>query len=185
MSQQNDTLSALISARETYLDGLPEKYRTPLRALDAAIVAFREISNDDVILFQERPKEFSRYDAPATASDYSIKMKLRDKFLYFLNKEGRFLHLREVADLIRRAEGLSEESTHVLPEKISHRIAPLKKGAIKKIQIGNQNRNTYWGKKEWLDENGNARHGREHNPAYLTNPDAPDLVSVEEELDDI
>ncbi len=88
---------------------------------------------------------------------------LTDKFLYVLSREKRFLHFREAAECIIEIENIVGDKVALvkdLASKISSATTFLKKkGTIVKIRPTNKNQDTFWGRPEWLDENGKILEG--------------------------
>lgn len=98
------------------------------------------------------------------------------KFLYFLNREKRFLSLREVSDLVKSVEGDAADVDGDLTTRLSNAISIFKRDRkLVKVQIGSQNRNTFWGKPDWMDDN-----GKEAKAEF-----APNLKYVSEGKEDI
>ncbi len=131
-----------------------------IEALDQSIASFKRKhgANDRPIVESTKRIE----------DDYDPKAKLAAKFAYFLKKEQRFLHFREVAEMIAHKEGLREDPATISSKLSSATQSSKKSGSIVKYQEGNQNRNSFWGIPSWLDENGKIKPGREFNPDYLS-----------------
>jgi len=99
--------------------------------------------------------------------DYDVNWELRQKFLYFLKKLKRFVHLREIADLIIKAEGKDPNMASSIASQIGAKILILKqKGEIVKFQETTNNLYAYWGSKNWMDEKGKIKSGYEYNDEY-------------------
>lgn len=90
-------------------------------------------------------------------ANYDFAMTNKQKFVYFLDKLNRFVHFREVAELINEYEG-GKYNVSDLASSLSASTASLKKkGLLVKYQEGKENRNTFWGKKGWLDAENNIK----------------------------
>lgn len=97
---------------------------------------------------------------------YDKKASMRNKIAVILKAEKRFLHVREIAKFIHEIDPFDNETE--IAKKISPAISFLgKSGSVVKLKIGKSNINSFWGSKNWLDENGNPKVGHEYNKAYL------------------
>lgn len=98
---------------------------------------------------------------------YDSNMTSKMKFVYFLDKLNRFVHFREIAEMIIDEEG-KEYNVSELASTLSSSTQSLKKkGLLVKFQAGRDNRNTFWGKKNWLTTDGKIKPGFEFNDKYL------------------
>jgi len=98
--------------------------------------------------------------------DYDPKASFRTKIGYVITKEGRFLHVREIAKVIHDIE--PSTSIKDLTKKISPAVSHLRRtGKIVKFKVGKSNVNSFWGSKSWLDDNGKPKEGREYNDEYI------------------
>lgn len=101
---------------------------------------------------------------------YSKKLHLRDKLMYFLKQENRFLQFREVAELIIKKEGLDKSLADNLTSKLSAVSLKLKKEkVIVKYQASKSKKHVFWGSPKWLDENGVPKKEHACNEDVLNN----------------
>lgn len=90
----------------------------------------------------------------------------RKKVALVIKAEERFLHAREIAEIIFSIDGGS--SAEDITKKVSPALSSLgQKGTITKIKIGASNINSFWGSKNWLEANGEVKPGHEYNKKYL------------------
>ena len=102
--------------------------------------------------------------------DYNSTWSIKRKFAYLLKKHQRFLHFREAAQMINDLENKSYDLTN-LASKLSSGTQSLKKdGTIVKYSVNNNNRSTFWGYKNWLDEKDEIKKGYSYNEEYVYNP---------------
>lgn len=81
---------------------------------------------------------------------YDKNKNMRFKVLYIIKNLNRFLHSNEIRQEISRLDNIDFSSI-----KVSSTLSQLRKsGKVRKIQIGNQNRNSFWGSEKWLDHAG-------------------------------
>lgn len=104
--------------------------------------------------------------------DYSKDWFLPKKFLFFLQREKRFLHFREAAEYLIQIEGI-EGDKEALCKEFSSRLSSAtqtmkKSGEIVKIQSTAKVQDTFWGSPNWLDEKGRVKKGHEFNEKYLS-----------------
>lgn len=107
-------------------------------------------------------------DRPA---NYDSELGLAKKFSYILKHYNRFLHFREVADIINTLDGTKIDSGK-LAGKISASVQSLKGKQIFKHQAKGGHRNTFWGLKNWLNEDGSIKEGHEYNEEYIHKADS-------------
>lgn len=85
--------------------------------------------------------------------EYDETWSLNKKALFMISKMKRFLHNREIANLIHERE--PDSNANKLSKQLSPRLSRMKKdGKLTNIKAGSSNRNTFWGSPKWLDENG-------------------------------
>ncbi len=99
---------------------------------------------------------------------YDSKLPNKAKIRYFLKKEQRFLHIREMATMANSIE--PNISIVDFQAKFSPALSALK--AEKKlinIKVGKSLVNTFWGSEKWLDSTGTVKEGYGHNPEYVDN----------------
>ena len=87
--------------------------------------------------------------------DYDPSWTSSNKVLYFIKAKNRFLHFRELANLIGEAENLNPKELNELSKKLSASCQAIKKNkTIVKFQAGAGNTSIFWGGPKWLDSNG-------------------------------
>ena len=99
-------------------------------------------------------------------SDYDKNAVAKNKLAYVLKKENRFLHIRQIAEVLHRLEPAFSEKDWIA--KLYPAISELKKaGAIVKFSIGESNVNSFWGSKNWVDANGNPKKEHKYDEAQV------------------
>lgn len=92
--------------------------------------------------------------------DYPVAAPIRLKLAYVLKKSNKFLHIRQIAEILHEIEPETDASSFIT--KLYPAIADLKKsGSIVKFSVDSTNINSFWGSKNWLDSNGQIK--PEHN----------------------
>jgi hypothetical protein len=87
---------------------------------------------------------------------YNPKASMKEKLVYVLEKENRFIRTRQIAAYLHRMEPRISEDEFM--NKIYPPLALLKRsGAVVNRTIGKNNANTFWGNKQWVDAKGNIR----------------------------
>ena len=87
------------------------------------------------------------------------------KITFILNNERRFLHAREIQEMILIYEPNTNKEQ--LGNRVSSSLGKLKEdGIITNIKVNNNNHSVYWGVKEWL-ENGVPKKEHMYKRAYL------------------
>lgn len=81
-----------------------------------------------------------------------------------LRNEGRFMHMREIKKIAQELE--PNEDIDVVDKKIStafYTIKNLTDSPLTNVSIEGSNQNTFWGSKNWLDENGKIKKENMYN----------------------
>lgn len=94
--------------------------------------------------------------------DYSKSDSIGKKIIWALKSKSRFLLISEIAEIIRDLEDpMGDIKKYV--DKVRPMLLPLKKeGVIEPFQVDHQNRNTFWGSPNWI-ENGKIKPGYEYD----------------------
>lgn len=97
------------------------------------------------------------------------KLNNRQKALMILRNEGRFLHMREITKIAEELE--SSEDSKVVSKKIStafYTIKNLTDSPLTNVNIEDSKQNTFWGSKNWLDENGEIKKEHMYNEKEIS-----------------
>lgn len=101
-----------------------------------------------------------------------MKMKLG----HVLKTQGKFLHIRQIGALLHSYEPGIEEKEFI--NKLYPAIAELKKSnTIVKFSADTTNLNTFWGSKNWIDENGNIKAGYEYDKDQIKH-NKTDIIEI-------
>ncbi len=103
-----------------------------------------------------------RLDPTAERPVKGKKLTVNDKLILILRGENRFLHSREIVStyISRYPENVDDRDR--LARQLSAMLSIMRReGKIVNWQIGNSLKYTFWGFKEWLNEDGNIK------PAYM------------------
>lgn len=134
-------LQQLISERDQYRDAY-YKYK----ALDEVIQKLSGVSHS-----KKPPESHKEY------SDYKKGGSMQYKVRYALQKLNRFSHSSEIKAFLGELEGVPSKNFVV-----SASLSSLKRAKkLHKHQEGSQQRNSFWGSTNWLDEEGRIK------PKYL------------------
>lgn len=89
-------------------------------------------------------------------TEYDPKANMKSKLALVLKKENRFLNIRQIADILHKHEPKIDAKDFIT--KLYPPIADLKKSnTIVKFAVGDSNINTFWGSKNWLNEDGTIK----------------------------
>lgn len=105
--------------------------------------------------------------------DYQASWSLKTKVKYFIQKERRFLHNRELIDLIQTRESNLKLKTR----QVSTVLSKLK--SINKIvsyKFDANNKNCFWGAPSWLDSEGKIKPEHKYNEDYLFEAGREEIV---------
>lgn len=98
---------------------------------------------------------------------YDKNWSLSKKFVFLLKTHNRFLHFREAAIMINELESTGLKSSE-LASKLSSGTQTLKsEGAIVKYQYDTNNKNSFWGRSDWLNDDASIKTGHEYDKSYL------------------
>jgi hypothetical protein len=102
--------------------------------------------------------------------DYATWKSLKtykEKFAFILKREGRFLNIKEIVEIARGYDDSTsvEELKNGLSSAKSNLIS---EGKITKYAVGNSNKNTFYGSKSWLNEQGEILPGHTYDESQVT-----------------
>lgn len=84
---------------------------------------------------------------------YNKKSAITSKLAFALKKGGKFLHIRQIAEVLNSYEPEIPVKDFVV--KLYPAINELKRsGSIVKVSVGKANVNSFWGSKNWLNDKG-------------------------------
>lgn len=82
--------------------------------------------------------------------------------------ESRFLHVREIADLLEDQGYFIGDHKEFCNKKLSPLLSRLKKDdVLVNYAVNGKNTGTFWGSPKWLDAKGVAKDGHGHNHKYI------------------
>lgn len=152
------------------LEELKQELIERARQVDATINTLKRYP--DIVNLKEAKGDV--YNEKSNKYRIDEKEPIRKKILMVLKGEGRFLHVREIADIMHKID--PSNSVEQLTKKISPAISSLgKKDLLVKIKIGKSNINSFWGSKSWLDEDGKIKEGHEYNPEFMIKASDEDI----------
>lgn len=97
---------------------------------------------------------------------YDKNATFAQKLIFAISSANRFLHNREIADIMFNYDQSVEVDT--LVERLSARASRHKKdGLIVNYLVGGNVRNTVYGLPDWLDENREIKEGYEYKSTYF------------------
>jgi len=84
--------------------------------------------------------------------NFPINERLIVQSVYIIQRENRFLHKREI---VRYICEITREDEKKINDRISQELSKAKHEGlgIANYKVDKSNKNTFWGSKEWLDEN--------------------------------
>ncbi len=98
--------------------------------------------------------------AKSTNTKYSnyTALNIREKAVAILKGENRFLHMRQIVEIAQSLEpNVNKDLVKKQIARAFYNIKGLENSPIVSKVIDNVNLNTFWGSKNWLDENGNIK----------------------------
>lgn len=148
LENRKRSLLAEITSIDTLINGLKSYYsgsgsysaKTTISATPAPFYLFTDKEIAENREFKEK------------YSDVLNTITNRQLCVYVIKKEGRFLHLRQIADIAQKIKPHAEGVSYYR-KALSPALTKLK--SLEKIvshRVGTNNFNTFWGKFEWLDD---------------------------------
>lgn len=110
---------------------------------------------------------------------YSDLKNLRHKILRIIKTEGRFVHVREIAEKAHEFEPTISLSD--FNKKISQTLSNLKGSGsynLTNLTVGKASINTFWGLKTWLDDDGNVRPEYVYDDGQISQGTMNELVGL-------
>lgn len=154
------------NSNKIIIDALTEKKERLLANIETILA--------DVAIIDETLKSFGSDNSAnanvksASSMEYDPNWTYSKKFVYLLKTKDRFLHFREAGHLINVIEdtGLSDAK---LASKLSSGTQSLKSSnTIVKHQEGTNQKNCFWGRPNWLNEDGTIKKEHLYNSEYLS-----------------
>lgn len=102
-------------------------------------------------------------------SQYISEWPTKDKILFIIKTENRFLHVREIARIMHLLE--EGETMQQAIKKISPALSFLKKGTGAKlvsVEAGGLHFNTFWGYRDWINLDGEIPTAFMYNESEIT-----------------
>ena len=153
MTTQKSTEITILGIKEQI-----RKYRMLIHALEYTVRDLEQPikhdgSSDNAMILDNNTRE--------TQSDgYDKGLSLVNKVLFLVKKNNRFLHIRELANqIIEQEPDIDKNSKKPLSRRLATVMYIAKKVSpnLMNKQIGNSNRNNFWGNKNWLNGNGKIK----------------------------
>lgn len=147
------------------LENLKGELLERIKQVDITIDTLKSMSRSSDLVFSNNVK-FNENKALITGYEkFDTNTLFRNKVMFVIKQEDRFIHAREIAEILNKIEPNEED----VIKKVSAALSLLKqKELIVKIKINNANVNTFWGSKKWLDENEIPINGHNYNKEYIT-----------------
>lgn len=99
-------------------------------------------------------------------SGYDENWNLKQKYLFILERENRFLHFKEAAQILINLE--EKGDVKKVQSTLTTSTRPLKvKKIIVKVIVGGSSAHTFWGKPEWLNSKGDPKNEYMYNKNVL------------------
>lgn len=142
------------------VDHALEAYTNSFKAQERQVLLVQNSENDFQEIVQLLIRKYHLYNAAAPT---------RNKILFILKAEGRFLHVREIARIVQQLE--NEISVAAVIKKISPALSILKRlpdSTLVSIEVEQSHFNTFWGFNSWLNEDGSVKDAFMYNQAEIT-----------------
>ena len=162
------------SALVNILEKEREQLLFKLKAVDHALQAYTNTSKEreeQMLLDQNRENDFQEIVQLLIRKyhHYNAAAPTRNKILFILKAEGRFLHVREIARIVQQLE--NEVSLSAVIKKISPALSILKRlpdSTLVSIEVEQSQFNTFWGFNSWLNEDGTVKEAFMYNQSEIT-----------------
>jgi hypothetical protein len=167
------TKEDLITALEKEREDIRQQFDAKLSSIDMAILTLKQSFS----MSTNGSASANGYNRgiPSKYKDYTT-LNTRQKALSIFRNEGRFLHMREIVKIAQDLE--PNEDAKDVARKISTAIYTIKNlddSPLVNISIDNNNSLTFWGSKNWLDENGNVKAEHMYNETEITKKSSKSL----------
>lgn len=166
-NQQEQLLKLLEEERDEYL----QKVKSLTETINIIRAKLGMSSENPSIPQSEKANESS------SDPDYDPKWSLKKKVVYFLKREQRFLHNREMSEMAHKLE--QKISATDFTKKFSSILSMLKRdGQLTNVVVNDINRNTFWGSPKWLNEDGTIKEENMYNDEYLIESVKKDKIDI-------
>ncbi len=117
------------------------------------------------------------FDGSEKYADFDKKATFRDKLAYVFRKENRFLHVREIAETMHNLEPRYDIKN--ILGKLSPAITFLRKqGTIVKVVVGKSHLNTFWGSKNWVNNDGSPKPQHMYDKNQINNSRKAEEITI-------
>lgn len=148
------------------LERLKVELLSKVQNIDQTIALLRALSpnalnnsaSSSQMVSEAAPQDLSDADKTVISKykDYNKDATMLNKVAFILKTENRFLHLRQIARILHLNE--PEITEKEFTAKLYPAVAKLKSsGVIVKYSVGTSNVNTFWGSKNWLNDDGTPK----------------------------
>lgn len=147
-------LEGLIGDSENKTNANNKAYHTDIKGLYESI---KDTDNDS----ENTSKKKYVFD-----DGYHLNMSNSNKIRFVIKKLNRFVHNREIAEVLHQRE--PEVTEDEWSKKISASLSSLRrKGELVNHSVNGLNRNTFWGSPKWLDSDKEIKESYMYNEKYL------------------
>lgn len=154
--------------REQELNKELESLRITINSLLSSSSLSGTLFDNSQISNNENKKSVNSNKSNSNKKSLKLDFNIKDAVLEVIKNKGKFMHFREIAESIIKSKSLDIDATKLARELSIKTLSLKKKGVIVKFQFGNEARNTFWGKPEWLHRNGGIIKGYEYDTNYIS-----------------
>ncbi len=127
---------------------------------------------DELILKLSKPESKNTHTLGSKINDGNVLIlngsNLTSTVTDLFKSEARFLHVREIADLLEDQGYDVGDHKDFCNKRLSPLLSRLKREKIVvNYSVGGKNTNTFWGSPKWLDAQGKPKDGHGHNHKYI------------------
>ena len=143
--------------------------------IEQTIMLYKSMVHSDVVdNISTEAKSLEINNIPNKYSSYKSRYSYKQKIATILTAENRFLSVKEITEIILSLEpqldflevkkGVGSAKSYMIKDKV-----------LVKYVVGTSNTNSFYGSKNWLDEN------EQPKPEHMYNENA--LISVKEDIE--
>ncbi len=133
------------------IDFLQDKKSKLVEELKSIEMVISGLMND----LDKLPISYENIAANIINDEYDKEWSVSKKVIFIINYKNRFLHFREIAEVVIELEKIDKDKVKDVSARLSIGCQHIKTAReIVKYQYGINNNSTFWGFPQWLDNNG-------------------------------
>ena len=149
----------LIQQLESKKQDILNKAQQDVAQIDSTIHTLKYLSSSFTGVSNQESEDS---DFLSKYAGYKKEWIMRDKIKFILKTESKFLHLRQIGQILHKLEPKTSIEDHIA--RCYTPMGQLKKeNTVYKFSVGSANVNTFWGSVNWVSGTGEIKEGYKYD----------------------